>query len=118
MEVVNALGRRKAAVARVFVCEGSGVVTINKRELAVYFPSSILQYIVKQPLEKLGVAEKYDIKVTRVPLNVRNRDVPKLVRDSSSVNVNMRRPDAEDIFVFSIQTARTFLFIGNYLVVV
>ena len=63
MEVVNALGRRKAAVARVFVCEGSGVVTINKRELAVYFPSSILQYIVKQPLEKLGVAEKYDIKV-------------------------------------------------------
>ena len=38
MEVVNALGRRKAAVARVFVCEGSGVVTINKRELAVYFP--------------------------------------------------------------------------------
>ena len=41
MEVVNALGRRKAAVARVFVCEGSGVVTINKRELAVYFPSSI-----------------------------------------------------------------------------
>ena len=44
MEVVNALGRRKAAVARVFVCEGSGVVTINKRELAVYFPSSILPY--------------------------------------------------------------------------
>ena len=41
----------------------AGVVTINKRELAVYFPSSILQYIVKQPLEKLGVAEKYDIKV-------------------------------------------------------
>ena len=39
MEVVNALGRRKAAVARVFVCEGSGVATINKRELAVYFPS-------------------------------------------------------------------------------
>ena len=59
MEVVNALGRRKAAVARVFVSEGTGVITINKRELAVYFPSSI----VKQPLEKLGVVEKYDIKV-------------------------------------------------------
>src|SRR5574344_785815 len=63
MEVVNALGRRKSAIARVFVSEGTGKITINKRDLAVYFPSSILQYVVKQPLNKLGVAEKYDIKV-------------------------------------------------------
>ncbi len=63
MEVVNALGRRKAAVARVFVSEGQGKITINKRDLEVYFPSSILQYIVKQPLNKLGVADKYDIRV-------------------------------------------------------
>ena len=63
MEVVNALGRRKAAVARVFVSEGKGQITINKRDLSVYFPSPILQYVVKQPLNKLGVAEKYDIKV-------------------------------------------------------
>jgi small subunit ribosomal protein S9 len=62
MEVINALGRRKAAVARVFVSEGNGQITINKRELDQYFPSSILQFIVKQPLNKLGVAEKYDIK--------------------------------------------------------
>ena len=63
MEVVNALGRRKSAIARIFVTEGTGKITINKRDLAEYFPSSILQYVVKQPLEKLGVAEKYDIKV-------------------------------------------------------
>ena len=63
MEVVNAIGRRKAAVARVFVSEGTGVITINKKELAAYFPSSILQFIVKQPLNTLGVAEKYDINV-------------------------------------------------------
>ncbi|MBR3648549.1 MAG: 30S ribosomal protein S9 [Paludibacteraceae bacterium] len=63
MEVINALGRRKAAVARVFVSEGNGQITINKRPLDKYFPSSILQFIVKQPLNKLGVAEKYDIKV-------------------------------------------------------
>ena len=63
MEVINALGRRKAAVARVFVSEGNGQITINKRTLDQYFPSSILQFIVKQPLNKLGVAEKYDIKV-------------------------------------------------------
>lgn len=63
MEVINALGRRKAAIARVFVKEGEGKITINKRDLETYFPSSILQYIVKQPLNKLGVAEKYDITV-------------------------------------------------------
>ena len=62
MEVINAIGRRKAAVARVYVQEGAGNITINGRDINVYFPSSILQYVVKQPLEKLGVAEKYDIK--------------------------------------------------------
>ncbi|MBP3585925.1 MAG: 30S ribosomal protein S9 [Paludibacteraceae bacterium] len=63
MEVINALGRRKAAIARVYVSEGAGKITINGRDLEVYFPSSILQYVVKQPLNKLGVAEKYDIRV-------------------------------------------------------
>ena len=43
--------------------EGTGKITINKRDLAQYFPSTILQYVVKQPLNKLEVAEKYDIKV-------------------------------------------------------
>lgn len=63
METVNAVGRRKAAVARVIVKEGSGVIVINKRPLEVYFPSSILQYIVKQPLTTLEADGKYDIKV-------------------------------------------------------
>lgn len=63
MEVVNAIGRRKAAVARVFVSEGTGKITINKRDLANYFPSTILQFIVKQPLNKLNVAEQYDIQI-------------------------------------------------------
>ena len=63
METVNAVGHGKAAVARVIVKEGSGVITINKRPLEVYFPSSILQYIVKQPLTTLDCAEKYDIHV-------------------------------------------------------
>ena len=63
MEVVNALGRRKSAVARIYVSEGTGKITINKRDLAEYFPSTILQFVVKQPLSTLGVEEKYDIKV-------------------------------------------------------
>jgi len=63
METVNAVGRRKAAIARVIVKEGNGTITINHRPLDVYFSSSILQYIVKQPLSTLDAAEKYDIKV-------------------------------------------------------
>ena len=61
--MVNALGRRKSAVARIFVKEGTGKITINKKDLQVYFPSSILQFIVKQPLAKVDAVEKYDIKV-------------------------------------------------------
>ena len=63
MEMINALGRRKRAIARIFVTEGTGKITINKRELEDYFPSSILQYVVKQPLQLLDALEKYDIKV-------------------------------------------------------
>lgn len=63
MEQINAIGRRKAAVARVYVSAGSGKITINKRDIATYFPSSILQFIVRQPLAKLDVVEKYDIKI-------------------------------------------------------
>ena len=63
MEIINALGRRKAAVARVYVKEGSGKITINKKELATFFPNPLLQYVVKQPLTKLGVEDKYDIKI-------------------------------------------------------
>ncbi len=63
MEVVNAIGRRKSAVARVYVSEGNGKITINKRDLTEYFPNPILQYVVKQPLALLEATEKYDIKV-------------------------------------------------------
>lgn len=62
MEVFNAIGRRKAAVARVYLTEGIGNITINKRPLEVYFPSPILQYIVKQPLKTLEAEGSFDIK--------------------------------------------------------
>ena len=62
MEQINALGRRKSSVARVYLTEGTGKITINKNDLAQYFQSAILQYVVKQPLELLEVAGKYDIK--------------------------------------------------------
>ena len=66
MEKINAVGRRKAAVARVYFSEGKGEITVNKRTLGEYFPSPILQCIVKQPLNTLEAAEKYDIKVNLV----------------------------------------------------
>jgi len=61
--VINAIGRRKSAVARAYMRTGTGKITINDRELASYFPSGILQYVVKQPLVITGNDGKYDIKV-------------------------------------------------------
>ena len=63
MQTVNAIGRRKAAIARVIVKSGSGKITINKREFENYFPSTILQYVVRQPLNKLEATDKFDIQV-------------------------------------------------------
>ena len=63
MELVNTLGRRKSAVARIYLSEGKGNITVNKRELKEYFPNTTLQYIVKQPLNLMEAQEKYDINV-------------------------------------------------------
>lgn len=62
METINAIGRRKCSVARVYMTEGTGKIIINKKELTEYFPSAILQYVVKQPLMHLEAEGKYDIK--------------------------------------------------------
>lgn len=62
MEVINAIGRRKSSVARVYLSEGTGKITINKKDISEYFPSAILQFIVRQPLALLEAEGKYDIK--------------------------------------------------------
>ena len=61
MEIVNTVGRRKAAVARVFVKPGKGQITINRKALETYFPLDILQFQVKQPLLATNTVENYDI---------------------------------------------------------
>jgi small subunit ribosomal protein S9 len=63
MEVVNAIGRRKSAVARIYLKEGKGKIIINDRELQDYFPLQQLQYIIQQPLNLAEVPDKYDITV-------------------------------------------------------
>ena len=66
MEQTHALGRRKAAVARVYLTPGKGNITINDRALETYFPLESLQYIVKQPFEVTGTLGQFDVKVTLV----------------------------------------------------
>jgi small subunit ribosomal protein S9 len=63
MEPVNALGRRKAAVARVLLSDGKGKITVNNRDYKEYFGAETLQYVVTQPLVLLNVVDKYDINV-------------------------------------------------------
>lgn len=62
MEVVNTLGRRKTSVARVYLKEGNGTIMINNRTLEDYFPTSVLQYKVKQAFELTLTQNKYDVK--------------------------------------------------------
>ena len=63
MEVINTVGRRKAAVARVFLKPGNGQITINRKALDVYFPLEILQYEVKQPLLATNTLEQFDVTI-------------------------------------------------------
>lgn len=63
MEVIHKIGRRKTAVARIYLKEGSGVITVNKRNLTDYFNTPTLQYKVKQPFASLGIEDTYDVKV-------------------------------------------------------
>ncbi|PKO98265.1 MAG: 30S ribosomal protein S9 [Bacteroidetes bacterium HGW-Bacteroidetes-9] len=63
MEVINALGRRKTAVARIYLKDGNGAITVNGRDYKEYFPTGTLQYVVTQSLEIAESVGKYDIKV-------------------------------------------------------
>ena len=63
MEVINTIGRRKRAIARVYFSEGKGQITVNNKDYKEYFPSEQLHYIVNQPLVLLDLKNKYDVKV-------------------------------------------------------
>ena len=63
MDRINTIGRRKTSVARIYMSGGKGVITVNDKELNAYFPSEILQTIVKQPLVKVEQDGNFDINV-------------------------------------------------------
>ena len=62
MEVINTIGRRKCAVARIYMKPGSGVITVNNRDYKEYFPTGPLQYIVNQAFLVAGAEGKWDVK--------------------------------------------------------
>ncbi len=63
MDVIHKIGRRKTAVARVYISKGKGAITINKKDLAEYFPTATLQYKVKQPFALTNNEDSFDVKV-------------------------------------------------------
>ena len=63
MEILNTSGRRKTSVARIYMTPGQGNITINDRDIKVYFPNEVLQTIVMQPFATLEANGKYDVKV-------------------------------------------------------
>jgi small subunit ribosomal protein S9 len=63
MEITNALGRRKTAVARVYLKPGKGGITVNKRDVKDYFPTPVLQAAVAKPFNVLEVNGQYDVTV-------------------------------------------------------
>jgi len=63
MEIINALGRRKTAVARVYMSKGSGKIVVNKKEMKVMFPIDVLQGKINQPFILTDTVGQFDIKV-------------------------------------------------------
>ncbi|KAA2218628.1 MULTISPECIES: 30S ribosomal protein S9 [Maribacter] len=63
MEVIHKIGRRKTAVARVYLSQGNGTITINNKDLNVYFPTATLQYKVKQPFTLTDTTDNFDVRV-------------------------------------------------------
>ena len=63
MDIINTIGRRKAAIARIYMSEGKGQIIVNKRDFKEYFPDKQLHYVIEQPLNLLEVRDNYDIKV-------------------------------------------------------
>ena len=95
MEVINALGRRKAAVARIYISDGKGKININNRDVKEYFPLRQLQYIVNQPLAVTDSEGKYDIKVNLYGGGVKGQaEAVRLAISRALVKIN---PESKEV---------------------
>ena len=61
--IANTVGRRKSSVARIYLTDGSGKISINKRDLRDYFPKATNRYVINQPLNLLKLSNKYDLNI-------------------------------------------------------
>lgn len=59
----QAVGRRKTSIARVYLADGTGKITVNKRDIKDYFPKATSRYVVEQPFNLLEVSDKYDLNI-------------------------------------------------------
>jgi small subunit ribosomal protein S9 len=95
MEVINALGRRKAAIARIYVSDGKGNITVNKRDVKEYFPFEQLQYLINQPLVLTSSEGKYNIKINLTGGGIKGQaEAVRLAIARALVKIN---PEAKDI---------------------
>ncbi|MFO7844835.1 MAG: 30S ribosomal protein S9 [Bacteroidales bacterium] len=94
MEVINALGRRKSAVARVYLSEGKGNFTVNNRKIEDFFTTKSLQYIANQPLNLVEVNGKYDVKVNIYGGGIKGQ--AEAVRLGISRALNKANPEFRD----------------------
>ena len=95
MEIINTLGRRKTAVARVYLKEGSGIITVNGREFKNYFPTPILQFKVTEPFEVTNNQGKFDVKVNLDGGGIRGQAealAMGIARALCEVNAEFRQP--------------------------
>jgi small subunit ribosomal protein S9 len=63
-DITNALGRRKTAVARVYITPGTGAISVNGRDVKEYFPVETLQIVINQPFAVINSVGTYDVKAT------------------------------------------------------
>jgi small subunit ribosomal protein S9 len=63
MAYTIATGRRKTAIARIYMEPGTGAITVNGRDYAEYFPTKVRQYVVEQPMQLTGSTGQYDLKI-------------------------------------------------------
>ena len=94
MEQKHALGRRKSAVARVYVVAGTGNIVINGRPVNEYFKEDSLLYIVNQPFEVTGTTGQFDVKVTLVGGGTKDRPKPSVSVSPAPSARSTRRPTA------------------------
>lgn len=95
MQTINATGRRKSAIARVYLKQGSGNISINGRDYKEYFPVFHMQGAITQPLEEVQVSALYDVVATVVGGGVKGQaEAVRLgiARALTEVNAEFRSP--------------------------